>query len=234
MADLSDLIGGAATLAFPDHLNLTEVAEFVSDWHLKETLAQSPSSSVFSAIDGAGKPCVIKAYAQPYDKAGAGAREMQRAEFEQEVSKRLPKLTPTCYAVSRYKGLIISAWDFAKGTPLSKLKADEVPQDKLIETCAYALEAVHNAGLLHLDLKPSHIFVEQEPSLRVQFIDWGLACEIEGAPPSDHDLFTTPRFASPNRLKGLPPSRGDDWFALAKSLEVLLGPLDDFTTLAKT
>ena len=230
MEDLESLIGGSAKLAFPETLTPEAVQAFLPHMRLLDTLAETPGSRIFTAQHKSGYDCVVKVYTQPYDRAGAGYLEMQRAKFECEASKRLPNLTPKCLDVGRKQALIFSVWDYAIGHPLNQMKSQfawsPTLKQHFVDACAHALEQVHAAGVLHLDLKPNHIFVQTEPSLRVQFIDWGLACDRKKGPRPDHLLFATPAFTRPERLAGGNPCPEDDWFALEKSLEDCLGSLD--------
>ena len=226
MADLESLIGGSAQLRFPDPFVQEAIQTFLSKVHLIDLLSAGPGSSVFRARYLSGYDCIAKIYAHPYDEAGAGSLEMQRAYFEREASQRLSNLIPRCLHVGRKEGLIFSIWNPAKGRPLNQIGAEiaRSPELKapLMEACRRALNEVHTAGLLHLDLKPNHIFVQTQPRLKVQFIDWGLACDRMRAPRADHLLFATPAFTRPERLAGAAPCPQDDWYALERSLEASL------------
>ena len=227
--DLESLIGGSAQLKFPSPFSMGKIQEFLPHTHLLDILAEGPGSCVFNAQYSNGYDCIIKVYSLPYDDAGAGYLEMQRAKFERESSQRLPNLVPRCLDVGRRDGLIFSIWNYAKGYPLNWIKSQfsNSPALKatLIEACKNSLAKVHAAGLLHLDLKPNHIFVQTEPKISIQFIDWGLACDRAKGPRADHLLFATPAYTRPERLAGAEPCPEDDWYALQKSLEACIGSI---------
>lgn len=78
------------------------------------------------------------------------------------------------------------------------------------------LEALHDAGLLHRDLKPDNFMLDRA-SRKINMIDFGLAKKYRDqsthihVPYSDHRGLTgTPRYASINNHLGIRVSRRDD------------------------
>lgn len=85
------------------------------------------------------------------------------------------------------------------------------------EVCA-GLAAIHNAGLVHGDLKPGNVMVTED---RAVILDFGFAQERArtssrrpGAPPDGG----TPNYMSPERLRNGGASMDDDVYALALTL----------------
>jgi len=85
------------------------------------------------------------------------------------------------------------------------------------EVCA-GLAAIHNAGLVHGDLKPGNVMVTED---RAVILDFGFAQERArtssrrpGAPPDGG----TPNYMSPERLRNGGASQDDDIYALALTL----------------
>lgn len=91
-----------------------------------------------------------------------------------------------------------------------------------------ALEALHRRGLVHLDLKPSNIFLTPHG---VKLLDFGLARHVAGG--TDHADATvtadglvmgTPAYMAPEQLLGQPSDRRSDLFASGVVLfEMLVG-----------
>ncbi len=96
-----------------------------------------------------------------------------------------------------------------------------------VSSVAHALEYAHHNHIVHGDLKPGNVIVDDKCGVKV--IDFGMARFIArrgeaAAAPNDEPTALTPRYASPEMLAGHPPEPADDVYALAcLSYEVLTG-----------
>ncbi len=82
-----------------------------------------------------------------------------------------------------------------------------------------ALQALHEAGLIHMDLKPSNILVDADDHVHV--LDFGLSRVAADARPENSG---TPLYMSPEQLLGYAPTSSVDQYALGIMLfEVLTG-----------
>ena len=88
---------------------------------------------------------------------------------------------------------------------------------------AEGISALHLAGKLHCDLKPSNVLVESDG--RVVILDFGLVTEFHALTPTKSNLvFGTPDYISPEQSNGDPPSPASDWYSFGVMLfEVLTG-----------
>jgi len=102
---------------------------------------------------------------------------------------------------------------------------------------AEALEAAHEHGIIHPDLKPAHI--KARPDGTVKVLDFGLAKALDLAPPSDLSqsptiatpaatrmgvIMGTPAYMSPEQAKGRPvDKRADIWAFGCVLYEMLTG-----------
>ncbi len=74
---------------------------------------------------------------------------------------------------------------------------------------ARGLCALHAAGKVHRDVKPSNVLVDGGG--RVVLLDFGLA--IDAAPGASTELAGTPLYMAPEQFLGSGPSASADWFA---------------------
>ena len=86
----------------------------------------------------------------------------------------------------------------------------------IAETCnvlievSHALEAAHEAGIVHRDLKPENVFLaKRKDVLHVKLLDFGIAKlfgdgELGGEDTRPGVLIGTPRYISPEQVRGVP------------------------------
>ena len=76
---------------------------------------------------------------------------------------------------------------------------------ELVRQVAHALDAAHEAGVLHRDLKPDNIYVVPDPAThsgeRVKVLDFGLAKLGNNAQTQINTVFGTPRYMSPEQCR---------------------------------
>ena len=91
---------------------------------------------------------------------------------------------------------------------------------RAIRQLAEGLCALHQAGKLHCDVKPSNILVDKTG--RVVLLDFGLAVEIDTRESTE--LVGTPRYMSPEQCAQQPLTQASDWYAVGVVLyEALTG-----------
>ncbi len=144
------------------------------------------------------------------------------------------------YEVEEANGVAYIAMPLLKGQTLSAALRQS-PRPPLVELVrigreiAEGLEAAHGAGLIHRDIKPGNIWLE-EPKRRVKILDFGLARNAGGtddlpaahaagaAFPAENDrteqltargaVMGTPAYMSPEQARGEPLDRRSDIFSL--------------------
>lgn len=92
----------------------------------------------------------------------------------------------------------------------------------LVARLCRAVQAAHQALVVHADIKPSNVMVEPDGEPRL--LDFGIACLAGGEAEGDtRTAFpATPAFASPQRLEGDRPTTADDVYALGALLRALV------------
>ncbi|MHA7776848.1 serine/threonine-protein kinase [Roseibium sp. M-1] len=142
------------------------------------------------------------------------------------------------YDMDREGDIHFMVMELLEGRPLSevlrKSEGRSLPQAqlyRLVTDLAAALTHAHRNGIIHADLKPGNVFVENNGTTKL--IDFNIAYPI-ARPVKTREEDTvvilarfgavTPAYASPQRLKGAEPCEADDVFSLAMiSYLALLG-----------
>ncbi|HJU84289.1 MAG TPA: serine/threonine-protein kinase [Holophagaceae bacterium] len=118
-------------------------------------------------------------------------------------------------------GFIVLPW--VEGESLTRwLATMDIPQKlELVRDIADGLQAAHEAGLVHMDLKPGNVLVQpcQDGRLIPLVSDFGMAA----GPGTQEDWLPlgTPPFSSPEQLRGEKPDPRTDIYALGVILYVL-------------
>ena len=85
------------------------------------------------------------------------------------------------------------------------------------------LNAVHNIGLVHRDIKPDNIMLSFDAQ-KCHLLDFGLADELSARRDTEQRLSGTPGYIAPERLKGYPADYRSDFFSLGcVAFEMLCG-----------
>jgi predicted Ser/Thr protein kinase len=160
------------------------------------------------------------------------ATEERRARLEREA-KLLATLSHTniaaIFGLEEADGKPYLVLELVEGQTLAeRLKKGRIPLDETLEICrqiAEGLEAAHEKGVIHRDLKPGNVMIT--PDDKVKILDFGLAKAFYGhAEPTDPsrsptitDQMTAPgvilgtaAYMSPEQAKGKPTDkRADIW-----------------------
>jgi signal transduction histidine kinase/predicted Ser/Thr protein kinase len=136
---------------------------------------------------------------------------------------------PTVFEVGEADDLPYLVMELVEGETLAdRLGRGPISEELTLtvaQQVASALAAVHDAGLVHRDVKPRNIVLE--PGGRVRLVDFGFATPIErvGEPPVG--TAGTPAYAAPEQLRAPPRVDGrTDLYALGRVLaECLTGRL---------
>lgn len=109
----------------------------------------------------------------------------------------------------------------AKQAPLARTRALSITR----QLCE-GLRAAHAVGVVHCDLKPQNIVVENDS--RVVILDFGIASSVRDTRTED-EVAGSPAYMDPAVLSGAPPSFGTDLYAIGLVLhEMLSGHLPNW------
>ena len=112
-------------------------------------------------------------------------------------------------------GATYIAMEYVDGTTLQEILKDRGPLElnearEIATQFLAGLEAIHEAGLVHRDIKPEHILLNRGAygELDLHILDFGV-CAADTAPPDERGrergrVYGTPSYASPEQASGNP------------------------------
>ena len=143
-------------------------------------------------------------------------RAEQRAEREAEAVSRLRH--PVCarsLTLAEDSEHVYLVYGYIPGRTLREaLRSRELTDTQVIEIAAQLLEGLdhaHGEGIVHRDVKPTNVILEDGPGLRIRLVDFGLAL-IDDADPltAEGDVPGTLAYISPERLDGTDATEAAD------------------------
>jgi len=197
-------------------------------------------ASVYEAIDPLlDRRVAIKVANSPGDSPDYESPAV-RFQTEARVLRRLdhPSIARVYDTGVLEDGSPFLVMDWIEGRSLEQiLHADRrIPLDEALfiaEQTAAALGAVHAAGFLHSDVKPSNIFIDDASSLhspRVTLSDFGLAGKLSSATSMTKagTVVGTPYYMAPEQIRGQALSPSSDVWQLGVVLFRMLTGLMPF------
>ncbi|MBY0274985.1 serine/threonine protein kinase, partial [Candidatus Binatia bacterium] len=153
---------------------------------------------------------------------------MLRFQREAEVSARLnhPNVI-VVYDVGEEPGFgPFIAMEFVAGSDLAEMirdrRLDLEGGLQVLVQAARALDAAHDAGIVHRDVKPANLLVSAEG--RVKLLDFGIARGDDSTLTATGMFLGTPGFMAPEQIKGDDASAATDRYAFSVlALELLSG-----------
>jgi predicted Ser/Thr protein kinase len=153
-----------------------------------------------------------------------------RAEREVEAAARLrhPRCLPAL-ALHRDERHVYVSYEYVRGRTLHEaMRAGELDDATAIEAAAQVLDALahaHAHGIVHRDVKPSNIMLEESEQVRVRVLDFGLASVREADTlTAAGDVPGTLSYIAPERLSGQEAAGAADVWAVGVLLwEALTG-----------
>lgn len=159
---------------------------------------------------------------------GVDADEAFRERFADEARRAASVAHPnvvTVFDEGRDGEDSFMVMEYVRGKTLRDIVADRGPlraheAARLVAQVAAALDAAHEAGVIHCDVKPANIIVDQSGTAKLT--DFGIARAARG--PREHELIGTARYIAPERVAGEPPTERSDIYSLGLvAYELLAG-----------
>ena len=200
----------------------------IGRYRILGTLGQGAMGKVFLAED----PALKRGLAIKVVQTHGDEREiLARFRREAEISARLnhPNII-TIFDVGEEPGLgPFLAMELVDGEGLDALvKAGRMEPEEampLLLQAGQALEAIHRAGIVHRDVKPSNFMVGKDG--RLKMMDFGIARGDEPRLTTTAAFLGTPAYAAPESLTGAakPAEAADRWALAVTAFEMLTGEL---------
>jgi serine/threonine protein kinase/ATP/maltotriose-dependent transcriptional regulator MalT len=209
-------------------INMELIGQTLGQYHIVETIGRGGMATVFKARQATLERFVAVKVLMPQQAGTPEFRERFIREAKAVAQLNHPNILPIIdygqsddliYIVMKYVG---------GGTLADRLKhpIDLATTTRFITQLAGALDHAHGRGILHRDVKPSNVLLDEGEW--AQLADFGLAKIME----SDQLLtrtglsMGTPAYFSPEQAQGLPLDHHTDLYALGVILyEMVTGRL---------
>jgi eukaryotic-like serine/threonine-protein kinase len=199
----------------------------MSRYELAERLGVGATATVWRARDrrSGRNVCVKRLHPRLATDVGARDRLRQEAELATRVAHPAIPDVVDAHVASDAPALV---FPYLEGESLAvRLKRDGAlpPAEaaRIAARVAEALAAVHAAGVVHRDVKPSNILLGDNGEVRL--LDFGIAEQTGTAATNDTGRQTTVGtlpYVGPQQLAGLPAAPSDDVWALGAVLYEML------------
>ncbi|MFI6456165.1 serine/threonine-protein kinase [Streptosporangium amethystogenes] len=189
----------------------------VGDYRLTGVLGEGGQGVVYLGQTPSGQPVAVKTL---HARMAADPEARERFLREAEIARRVAAFcTARVIDAGIVRGRPYLVTEYVRGPSLDELIGQEGPRaggglDRLAITTLTALAAIHRAGIVHRDFKPSNVIMGQEGPV---VIDFGIARLLEHS-STRSVLVGTPAYLSPEQLNGHPASAASDVFAWAATM----------------
>jgi len=187
--------------------------QWLGGYRLVGRLGEGGQGTVYLGQPPSGQPVAVKLLRAEWTRD-----PVARARFAREVAA-VGKVAPFCTArildarVDGDQPFVVS--EFIDGPSLQAVVARHGPLfgsalDRLAVATATALSAIHQAGVIHRDLKPGNVLLGPDG---VRVIDFGIARSEDAAATLTSQLFGTPGYMAPEVVRGEQAGPAADVFA---------------------
>lgn len=190
-------------------------------YDLQGLIGDGSTANVYRALAADGTKVALKVL----DQQRLGATSIPATTFLREAELLARLENPNVIGLVDHgvcEGHPYVAMDYFDGTTLERLFATSPPSPDrlfaiLIRVCRGLAEA-HRQGLLHRDVKPSNILVDDRDAVKI--VDFGLAKEFGDGVSMTGDgvLLGTPAYMAPEQIRGRPLDGRCDIYAIGAVL----------------
>jgi TolB-like protein/predicted Ser/Thr protein kinase len=203
---------------------------FAGRYRIERSLGRGSMGTVYAAHDDVvGERVALKLLATPSERA------LERFRREVRLARKVThRNAARTFDLGEHGGAHFITMELVDGESLrlrlvrdGRVSAAEVVE--IARQVGLGLQAAHDVGVIHRDLKPGNVLVE--PAGRVVITDFGVACSTgAGRRPAGRSeeafetspMAGTPAYMSPEQVLGLPQEARADLYALGVMLYELL------------
>jgi len=206
---------------------LGEGIRHLGDYHLEEEIGRGAMGVVFKARQTSLNRTVALKIVLHAGLASGSDRARLRLEAEAAANLEHAHIVPI-YEIGEYHGHDYYSMRLVPGGTLGD-RIVEIGNDPraavaLMVKVADAVQVAHDRGILHRDLKPDNILLDEEDEPMVS--DFGLACHIDQSSKLTltGQIMGTPKYMAPEQAEGgeLPVTVASDVYGLGAILYELL------------
>ncbi len=212
--------GGSCRLRVREGSVATEgpiaVGERLAGYLIDELIGRGGMSHVYRARDERlERNVALKVLGRRY-AADADLRERLLRESRLAASLDHQNVVPV-YDAGEADGRLYLAMGYVEGSDLrARLRREGVLEPAtavaIAEQVAFALDAAHAKGLVHRDVKPSHVLIDERG--HCYLADFGLMQSPSISGPFDGRLLGTVDYVAPEQIRGDPVDGRADVYAL--------------------
>jgi serine/threonine-protein kinase len=232
------ILGTGGTLASDLEARLRE--ELAPELEVLRLLGSGTHASVFLAREPALKRLIALKALHPTLAADPVMRRRFQREAQSAASIRHPNVTQIFQTRLLADGLPVIMMEYIEGRTLADLleARGPVPIEEarpMLASLASALAAAHARGIVHRDIRPGNVFIENTTG-RAVLADFGIAALVESGSDTATRLTTAGmrlgdvKYMSPEQLRNEPVTAQSDVYSLGMlAFEVLTChvPFDD-------
>ncbi|MFI6502146.1 serine/threonine-protein kinase [Nonomuraea typhae] len=214
--DLHQRVTSPTYQPHPVHINPPSHADWIGPYRVLRQLGRGGQGAVYLAAAPDGRNVAVKVLHDLVD-------ETARARFVREVdaARRVATFSTARLLDVNITGrhaYIVS--EYVEGPSLEQLVRQHGPRDqdgltRLALSTAGALAAIHKAGVVHRDFKPSNVLIGPDGP---RVIDFGIARALDQVTVTQGKMIGTPPYMSPEQLTGELVGPASDIFSWAVTM----------------